>query len=1032
MSSEMNEARRSYPLTPEQRAAMAAWGGSASASHATHAMSVVIGNDVTMTDLELALDVALREHKILQFCIRQVPGYRALRLVQAHENRQVKWVRLSGDTDIADFLSAPMEVQSGELLRAAVISDSGHPRKLVFAMSAIAADRGSMIAFVESLTAALRNGSPREGTFQYLQYMDWRQELNTDPSASAASVYWTDYMQRMEAWARPRLVYRAAGDHFPSLRRIRVSRSVDLALVRQLVEASASAALSTEIYLQTVWWLLLARLNSFRAFAGGWQHDCRTDYDLMRGAVGVFDKVLPVVVDGHGDEPFSSWLSRMASQAHAHIEAQEQCPIESLSGGQHLAVGFAFELPLSEPVPGWKVEQLSGPMPCFELALCIESEPGKFVLALYASPLLYSLQSLEVLLAQYDSLLKEALQHADSAVSELSLTGTRRALDQSAGWKAPTVDFGSKTVGQHIEDWSRRSPDAVALVMGLHQLSYLEMDRQANRLAHWMRSKGVTAGALVAVELPRSTNLIAAILAAWKVGAAYLPVEPDWPEKRKNDLLNDARPALILRGDQTDPESALAGFNVLAIDLQDFPTSPVGYTPTLSDPAYVLYTSGTTGRPKGVLIGHAQLLNYVAASSAAMRLREIRRWGLCSSIVADLGNTALFGALFNGACLHIASQGEEKDAAAFARFMIEHDIDGLKIAPSHLSALLEHEAPRLPRALILGGEFAPRSLVERILQLAPATSIFNHYGPTETTIGVMIHEIDPTDRLGETLALSVVLANVSVHVLDGKMLPVAPGERGDLYIGGAQLCDGYLNTSASDAFVADPWGSGTRLYRTGDVAAVLPSGGLELVGRADQQVKIRGFRVELGEVESALLAVDGVRQGAVVPHRSGSDVELIAYVVNDQKGNDAATALRQALSATLPQHMLPSKVVFLTELPRLPNGKIDRVALAGMSESNDVCPSDAEYQSPLERFIATAMADLLGRDCVGPNQDFFELGGHSLLVIRLVARIRKHLQAEVDPGLVFDHASARALAAVLPGGAEPKPLETSEVRNEAQ
>ncbi|NYE25982.1 amino acid adenylation domain-containing protein [Pigmentiphaga litoralis] len=646
--------------------------------------------------------------------------------------------------------------------------------------------------------------------------------------------------------------------------------------------------------------------------------------------------------------------------------------------------------------------------------------------------MLYSRQSLEVLLAQYESLLKEVLQHPDSAVSELSLTGTGRALDQLSGWNAPTVDFGNETVGQHIEAWSRRSPDAVALVTGLRRVSYLELDRQANRLAHWLQSKGVTAGALVAVELPRSTDLIVAILAAWKVGAAYLPLEPDWPEKRKNALLADAQPALILHADQTVSESVRAGINILTTPLNDFPVSPIGYTPRLSDPAYVLYTSGSTGQPKGVLIGHGQLLNYVAAASAAMRLGEVRRWGLCSSVVADLGNTALFGALFNGASLHIADQGEAKNAAAFARFMGQHDIDGLKIAPSHLSALLEHDAPRLPRTLILGGEFAPRSLIERILQLAPATSIFNHYGPTETTIGVMIHEVDPTDRLGDTLPLSTVLANVSVYVLDEKMRPVAPGERGHLYVSGAQLCDGYLNTRAGDAFVTDPWDAETRLYRTGDVAAVLPWGGLELVGRADQQVKIRGFRVELGEVESTLLTINGVRQGAVVPLRSGSDVELIAYVVNGQKGLDAEKALRQALSAALPQHMLPSRVMLLTELPRLPNGKIDRVGLADMAASTDGCPGDADYQSPLEKFIAMAMADLLGRERVGPDQDFFELGGHSLLVIRLVARIRKHLQAEVDPGLVFDHASARALAAVLPGHAQPNPFESTEVRNESQ
>ncbi|NYE25981.1 condensation domain-containing protein [Pigmentiphaga litoralis] len=363
MSIEMNEASRSCGLSPEQRAAMAAWGGSASAHHAVHAISVVIGDEVTLAQLEVALRIALREHTILRFCIRHIPGFRSLRLVEADQERQVKILRLEGEADVADFLRAPLELQRGELLRVAVVDDSDHSKKLVVAMSAIAADRGSLTTFVDSVAAALKNDSPTEDTFQYQQYMEWRQELDADASGSVAPAYWTGYLQDKQSWARPKLVYRAAGDHVPSLRRIRVSRNVDRAIVLPLAKAAASGALSAEIHLQTVWWLLLARLCGFQAFAGGWQHDCRADYEIMRGAVGVFDKVLPVVVNGRGDEPFSLWLSRMASRAHAHIDAQEQCPIESLSEGHHLAVGFACDLPRSANVPGWKVEQLSGPMP---------------------------------------------------------------------------------------------------------------------------------------------------------------------------------------------------------------------------------------------------------------------------------------------------------------------------------------------------------------------------------------------------------------------------------------------------------------------------------------------------------------------------------------------------------------------------------------------------------------------------------------------------------------------------------------------
>ena len=318
---------------------------------------------------------------------------------------------------------------------------------------------------------------------------------------------------------------------------------------------------------------------------------------------------------------------------------------------------------------------------------------------------------------------------------------------------------------------------------------------------------------------------------------------------------------------------------------------------------------------------------------------------------------------------------------------------------------------------MLGGEAAPRSLIERIARLAPDTAIYNHYGPTETTVGVMVHRVSAGEAASPVLPLSRVLANNRVHVLDEALRIVPSGGLGAVYVGGAQLCRGYLNREVEGAFVADPFEPGQELYRTGDLACVLPEGGIRLAGRADDQIKIRGFRVEPAEVEAVMLSQPGVRQAVVlaVPG-GGGDAELRAFVVGDGALASEAgrSALTERLGTLLPAHMVPARCTFVAEFARLPNGKIDRQSLLlSAARSDDRKPVAAAPRDALESVLAECMASLLQRDAIGVEDDFFELGGHSLLVIKLVARIRKQLRIDIAPGLVFDHPSVATLAAAL-------------------
>lgn len=602
----------------------------------------------------------------------------------------------------------------------------------------------------------------------------------------------------------------------------------------------------------------------------------------------------------------------------------------------------------------------------------------------------------------------------DTSITKLPEADRKERENPLGVWHGEKMDLGPRSLGGHIARWARRSPNAPALVCGEECLSYQQLDSRANQLAHWLQAQGVKAGELVALEMPRSPDLIAAMLATWRIGAAYLPLEPGWPAARREQVLTDARPALLLGS--------------VPYPLDSYSAEPLHHRPRAEDRAYVLYTSGSTGRPKGVVIGQRQLLNYVTAASAEMQLESCRRWGLVTSPATDLGNTALFGALFNGACLVMAREDETRSPTAFARFINEREIDALKVVPSHLAALLDCDTPQLPDTLILGGEATPRALVERIFQLAPDCTVYNHYGPTEATVGVMVHRVDPAEPVPETLPLSRVLANNSIHLLDREMRPVPTGELGEIYIGGAQLCQGYLgqgylgrnlNGSGNDSvFVQHSGQIGQRLYRSGDLARALPEG-LCLAGRVDQQIKVRGYRVEPAEVEAALLALPGVQQAALVTRgadqtKEAGAVDLIAFVVTNS--DREPPHWRDQLSERLPSHMLPAELIAIDAIPRLSSGKVDLLALEAKAiseQSSREQDGGAEPASALEATLCELMARLLDREQMAADADFFESGGHSLLVIRLVARIRKVFQIEVEPGLVFDHATPRALAQAI-------------------
>jgi acyl-coenzyme A synthetase/AMP-(fatty) acid ligase/aryl carrier-like protein len=404
-----------------------------------------------------------------------------------------------------------------------------------------------------------------------------------------------------------------------------------------------------------------------------------------------------------------------------------------------------------------------------------------------------------------------------------------------------------------------------------------------------------------------------------------------------------------------------------------------------------MYTSGSTGLPKGVAVSHANLANYTGDIVERLGVAEGLHFAVVSALSTDLGNTAIFPALAAGGCIHLLSPQAAMDADLLAAHAAEHPFDVMKITPSHLTALLagEDAAAVLPRRwLVLGGEALSWELVERIRALGAGCRILNHYGPTETTVGSCVLEVADSGT-GASVPIGRPIANTRAYVLDRQLEPVPAGVPGELCIGGAGVARGYVNRpdETAERFVTPPFGD--RLYRTGDRARTLRDGAIEFQGRLDQQVKIRGFRVEPGEIETALLRHPTVRQAAVaVRDNAHGDAQLVAYVV----ATPAPTVdeLQAFLGESLPDYMVPSAFASLDALPFTPSGKVDRRALPdpasiqAQREADYVAPRD-----PLEEEIAAIWADLLGVERVGVFDDFFALGGHSLLATQMIIRIRR-------------------------------------------
>ena len=579
-----------------------------------------------------------------------------------------------------------------------------------------------------------------------------------------------------------------------------------------------------------------------------------------------------------------------------------------------------------------------------------------------------------------------------------------------------------------IEAQAKLNPTRVALVGADRRLTYFELDRAANEIACRLAQRSVGPECVVSIVLPRTIELVVAILGVLKAGAAFSPLETAWPDERLRSLVSESRAACVITAQGMQERFSACNAGLLLIDGE---RSPVLTSPPVrpcvrvaaENLAYVLFTSGSTGLPKAVGVEHRNLSNYIYSILDVLKPSPDDHFALLTSLAADLGYTGLFASLCSGSSLHVISTETAASVDSLLATLQEHPVDYIKITPSYLAALLSSDNANdiLPRkCVVLGGEPLRWSLLQQIWKLAPQLGIVNHYGPTETTVGVVANPVScASESSSLTVPIGKPMRNVETYLMDSEMSPVPDGTAGELYIGGESVARGYLGRPDLTArqFVPNPRAvvPGTRLYRTGDVGVKLVGGDIEFLSRTDDQVKIRGYRVELGEIEAVLATNESVRRAVVLAEGDAPDTSLVAYI-ESRIATSNQEALQDWLRRRLPGHMVPAKFTFIERLPSLPSGKIDRQSLKAVkaAASDPVAATIAgSGLESVEQRVAAIWRRVLKLEHVDSTSNFFDVGGNSLRMIQLQSEVKRHFGKSIPVGVLFAHPTIRALAAHL-------------------
>ena len=960
-----------------------------------------------------------------------------------------------------ELIRRAWDLAGGPLLRVALVEFSPTEHVLVVAMHHLAADGWSIGILLRDLSALysarVSGAAPilEDLRVQYADYSAWQEGSRMASHREAALAYWK---QRL-AGAPERLDLPA--DRLPAPASSRRGAQLRFRLSPELTKSLNSVGrlegATLFMTLLAAFQTLIARTTGQDDFLVGTPVAGRNRGEL-HGLIGFFVNTLVLRADLSGDPTFRELLGRVRStalEAYAHQELPFEQLVEALRPEREAGVTPLFQVLFSlqnTPREELRLEGLAAaeleidvPTAKFDLTLELREAEGGLAATAEFDADRFEEETISRMMGRYRVLLEAIAAHPERRLSELPLL-TPEENRLLAACNRTREDYPSVRVHTLFEAQAARSPDAVAVQTQERRLTYRELDERANQLARLLKKRGVGPDCIVGIFMERSLEMVVGILGIHKAGGAYLPLDPSYPRARLAFMLRDAAVTLVitqgcLAKDLPEPAAPVLEMEPDGTSLEGESRMPPGGGALQENLAYVLYTSGSTGAPKGVMISHRALSNFMQWMTRAFPLASSDTVLQRISPSFDLSVWEFYAPLISGARLFLAAPGGQHDTAYVLDTVRKHSITTLQFVPSQLALLVEDEALSQCTSLkrvFCGGESIPVELQDRFFELTSA-ELINFYGPTETTIA-------PTTwscRRGEsrkTIPIGSPIANLRGYALDPRLRPVPVGVPGEMHLAGAGLARGFLGDPAltAERFIPDPFSEepGGRLYRTGDVVRLLAEGAFEFLGRKDHQVKVRGFRIELGEIESILaehpavlkVVVVVVEDGGGTVNRCGaatsaasqsgpsqaSAPHLVAYLACREGEAPSPEALRDFLAGRLPRFMIPSSFQILASFPLTPNGKIDRRALSSL---HPALPAPRGMRVPpqgeMEEILAGIWSQLLSIEEVSREDDFFERGGHSLLATRMTAKLRSLLGIELPLRALFEAPKLRSLAARL-------------------
>lgn len=968
--------------------------------------------------LERALGAIVLRHEALRTVFREIDGV-PVQVIADPGSFSLPVVDVNGEahrlgTRMGEEAARGFDLERGPLFRAVLYRVGANEHVLLLLMHHIVSDAWSVEVLLGELAVLYgdfvsgREASLPELQIQYADYAEWQRGQLRGEALETQLGYWRD--QLSEA---PQVLELPTDRPRPPIETHR-GASYSFLVPRPVSDGVAALAQRESA---TVFMALLAAFQVLLGRYAGQQdllvgtpvaNRGRTE---LEGLIGLFVNTLVLRGDLSGDPTVQELLGRVRESclgAYAHQDLPIGRLVEDLRPVRDLSRNPLFQTMLvlrnvrfeARDLPGLSVTPMDVDRRAsqFDLTLNVEERPdglhGTFE---YATDL-FDEATIARMAGHWQTILAGMIASPACRVAELPLLTDGERQQLLVEWNDTRAAVPEVLVHELVEAQVARTPERTAVTAGATTWSYAELDARATRLAQALRARGVGRGQLVGLCLDRSADMIAALLGILKAGAAYLPLDPSFPAERLRFMVEDAQLALLVSTTALARAFSLPRERQLLIDAdaEAIASAPATRLPVDAqtaqpgDPAHIIYTSGSTGKPKGVVIPHRAVVNLLTSLTREPGLRASDRLVAVTTLSFDIAAVELLLPLMVGAHVIVASRDEAGDGEALRALLESSHATVLQGTPATWRLLLDAGWMGTADFLAMtGGESLSPDLAEALL--ARTGALWNLYGPTETTVystgGRVTHP-----RAGISIGRPV--ANTTVRVLDAQRQLCPIGVPGELYIGGAGVALGYLHRAelTAERFLPDPFAATpmARLYRTGDRARWLANGTLEHLGRLDFQVKVRGFRIELGEIEAALADHEAVRQAVVAVRGSSPDeARLIAYVTLRPGQTATGSELRRFLRRSLPEYMLPNAFVELDELPRTPNGKVDRKALPSAGEQRSAEGDFIAPRSTIEKTVADVWQEVLGVSRISVRDNFFELGGHSLLAAQMVARLAR-------------------------------------------